>query len=379
MHRLLTALFATLVLFACPSNRNVEEDDDDDNWADYLGLNDEQAGDCEDGIDNDEDGLTDCQDDGCDVWPNCSPHVLCVTLREDAFGAVCRLDSCDDPGAWQSGGPFIGYDSCLAARSGDWPVLAGGGMIPFENSEISGSMSLEPQSPDSPEIDPGFTGLWAMVLPDGLGVVAHWAPPDSFGYILQPGDGWISFAIRADETAETLEVLSDPVGYTYPDVLTLKPGTARVLYNQSGLDVSGTVGLLDLDVGNNGSEVSLDLRLELGGLNLSDGASSYDASGIIGGSGEGPVEAPLPEEVPPGDDDDDDAADDDDVSTYPFTCEATGQTNTIDIAMDGCEDEQEVFAEVFSCNLIDDFCSACNGYYGCYGADTETACAGYCF
>ena len=55
---------------------------------------------------------------------------------------------------------------------------------------------------------------------------------------------------------------------------------------------------------------------------------------------------------------------------YTFTCDVGG-SYTVDIPNDGCESASKRYAEVFGCNYIDDFYSACVEYLSCYGQDTS--------
>lgn len=55
---------------------------------------------------------------------------------------------------------------------------------------------------------------------------------------------------------------------------------------------------------------------------------------------------------------------------YTFSCDVGG-SNTVDIPNDGCQSESKRYAEVFGCNYMDDFYSACVDYLGCYGEDTS--------
>ena len=54
----------SLSLLGCPSG----DDDDDTIPAEIEG---DEAGECDDGVDNDQDGLTDCDDDGCGAATAC--------------------------------------------------------------------------------------------------------------------------------------------------------------------------------------------------------------------------------------------------------------------------------------------------------------------
>lgn len=107
---------------------------------------------CSDGVDNDNDGLTDCQD-----WKCLGLSVCCnmpvVVLADDFNGAACAAQSCDapdptcqpDPSRWQSWGLPL-------------PVECNGGL-----------------SPDKPEAcyDVGVLSLQALPLHPGLTITAH--------------------------------------------------------------------------------------------------------------------------------------------------------------------------------------------------------------
>ena len=107
---LLAALVLPALLAGCPGDITVIErgDDDDVTEAPYEG---DDAGECSDGADNDQDGLFDCEDDGCVGSPDCAcddgdgdgvcdEDDVCEgeddTLDTDADGVPDCLDPCPD-------------------------------------------------------------------------------------------------------------------------------------------------------------------------------------------------------------------------------------------------------------------------------------------
>jgi hypothetical protein len=65
--------FLTLyMLTACLDRSKYSPDDDDDDDDDDDEDEGSSAGDCNDGIDNDDDGFIDCNDQGCSGKPACS-------------------------------------------------------------------------------------------------------------------------------------------------------------------------------------------------------------------------------------------------------------------------------------------------------------------
>ncbi len=107
---------------------------------------------CGDGVDNDGDGLTDCQDWKCLASPVCC-NMPVIVLQDDFNGAPCAALSCDapdptcqpDPSRWQSWGLPL-------------PVECDGGL-----------------SPDKAEAcyDVGVLSLQSLPLHPGLTITAH--------------------------------------------------------------------------------------------------------------------------------------------------------------------------------------------------------------
>ena len=80
---LLSILICTMSLAGCLGS-NDSENSDDDNDSDSIGNNEttilfegDQPGECEDGADNDRDGLFDCDD------PNCAGSAVCKVNEEN--------------------------------------------------------------------------------------------------------------------------------------------------------------------------------------------------------------------------------------------------------------------------------------------------------
>ena len=81
------------------SDRDGATDCDDDDCAGAIRCNPEIA--CRDEVDNDEDGATDCGDDDCAAAPNCNPESNCHDLVDDDFDGHtdCDDDDCADGAA----------------------------------------------------------------------------------------------------------------------------------------------------------------------------------------------------------------------------------------------------------------------------------------
>lgn len=98
--RTLSVLLTTLTLAACGGEQPKNSDED------QGGLHAEgtQAGDCNDGADNDDNGAFDCEDEGCAGSPAC----------EDASGASSSSGSTS--GGSTSGGPDGGCEVVVAGQ-----------------------------------------------------------------------------------------------------------------------------------------------------------------------------------------------------------------------------------------------------------------------
>jgi hypothetical protein len=106
---------------------------------------------CSDGIDNDGNGLTDCQDWGCLSTKVCCTRPV-VVLSDDFSGPACAAQSCDmpsdcapDPSLWASWGSPL-------------PVLCQDGLLPLKSEQC---YSI------------GVIGQTPLTLHPGLAVTAH--------------------------------------------------------------------------------------------------------------------------------------------------------------------------------------------------------------
>ena len=75
---LIVLLTIPFLMFGCPSGG---DDDDDTTPAEIEG---DEAGECDDGVDNDQDGLTDCDDDGCENATDCTGD------DDDSTSSLCE-------------------------------------------------------------------------------------------------------------------------------------------------------------------------------------------------------------------------------------------------------------------------------------------------
>jgi hypothetical protein len=111
---LLFSLFGTLVLSGCPTRGGNNDDDDNDDSADDDDVSDDDdaTGDdddattppppeteCLDGIDNDNDGLTDCEDDDCDnviecTWPIAIGHSGSFDYEASTLAEIAGYSDC---------------------------------------------------------------------------------------------------------------------------------------------------------------------------------------------------------------------------------------------------------------------------------------------
>ena len=83
-------LWLSLAMFGCfDMEKSAEDESDNDDTQGYY-MEGQQQGDCFDGVDNDQDGETDCQDPGCFDKPACDNDTLPPELETvDPEDLVC--------------------------------------------------------------------------------------------------------------------------------------------------------------------------------------------------------------------------------------------------------------------------------------------------
>lgn len=59
------------------------------------------------------------------------------------------------------------------------------------------------------------------------------------------------------------------------------------------------------------------------------------------------------------------------TETFFFTCEGSTSENSVEVVIGPCNSEQKRFSEVFGCNLVDEFESACRGLWSCAIANSS--------
>ncbi len=107
-------LLSFALLLACPGDITVIERDDDD--ATEVPYEGDEAGECSDGADNDQDGLFDCEDEGCVGSPDCACDDT------DGDGVCDEDDECEgEDDTLDSDGD--GVPDCLDGCPGDDDTL----------------------------------------------------------------------------------------------------------------------------------------------------------------------------------------------------------------------------------------------------------------